>query len=225
VFDDGGKDGLPMLMHRDASQLLLIDIQQRLLPAVAEPQQVVDKAIILLKAAGALGVPALISEQYPRGLGFTEPRLRQSADVPVHEKTAFSCWRDQGLNQALARRRDEGRRQAVLGGLEAHVCVGQTALDLQGAGFDVFVVEDAVSSRREESRAAALRRLAQSGCRIVNTEMVVFEWLGDAADPEFRRKTGIQYGRPMRHRRASIRGLSGFGSSGMTARGEGTRAG
>jgi len=139
----------------------------------------------LLEAANVLKVPLMASEQYPKGLGRTVPEL--AALVPEsqrHEKMEFSCYANGAIRQALA---EVKRPQIVLAGIEAHVCVLQTALELKAAGHAVFVVTDATASRRADSRETAFRRMIQSGVTLVTLEMVLFEWLRSAADPEFRR--------------------------------------
>ena len=173
-----------MLIDRNHSFLLMVDIQERLLPAMADPDSVQANGAILLKAAMRLGVPMLGSEQYPKGLGPTVSVLR--ALVPegaTLAKTAFSCAGDPALRARIARLE---RPQAVVCGIETHVCVLQTALDLTAEGYRCFVVRDACSSRRQASTDAAVARLQLAGVAIVTTEMVLFEWLHDAATPEFR---------------------------------------
>ena len=101
-------------------------------------------------------------------------------------KVEFSCAKNAPLRERLLELRRRGRPQVVIGGMEAHVCVGQTAIDLEGEGFDVFVAADAVSSRAKASRRLALARLLKTGADVVNSEMVVFEWLGRADTAEFR---------------------------------------
>lgn len=173
-----------MLIDRDASCLLLIDVQDRLAPAMAERDAMEANAAVLLKAAARLGVPVLVSEQYPKGLGPTVPALAALAGPgAVAEKTAFSCLRDDGWR---GRFNALGRGQAVICGIEAHVCVLQTALHLRAAGSEVFVVADAVASRATANRDLALARLRGAGVHVVSTEMAVFEWLGAAGTPEFK---------------------------------------
>ncbi len=178
-----------MLIDRQQSCLLVVDIQARLLPAMAQPQDVVRNAGILLRAARRLDVPMLVSEQYRRGLGTTVPEL--AAAIPadcVIEKQDFSCLGDAVFAERL---RALGRTQAIVAGIEAHVCVLQTALDLAGAGFETFVVADATSSRSEHSRTAALERIRAGGIEVVTTEMVVFEWLKRAGTPEFKELSAL----------------------------------
>lgn len=176
-----------MVLEAAKSSLLVIDVQERLLPAMAAPEAVVAKSTILLQAAQALEVPVIASEQYPKGLGHTVEALRRPlGNLPVFAKLAFSCWRDAALKAHLIGLHEAGRPQVVLGGIEAHVCVAQTALDLAQAGFATFVVADAVSARAPASVDLALERMRQAGVQVINTEMAVFEWLGQAGTPTFK---------------------------------------
>jgi len=173
-----------MLLDADKSVLCVIDVQERLAPATAEPDQVVERTALLMTAAARLDVPILISEQYPKGLGPTVETLSELAPAgAIHPKVHFSCTDDPGYR---ARLDGLGRGQAVLTGMEAHVCVLQTALGAQTAGYQVAVVADAVTSRDPANKAAALQRLAANGIEIVTAEMVVFEWLKAAGSDAFR---------------------------------------
>lgn len=174
-----------MLLEAKKSSLLVVDVQERLLPAMADPAGVVTRTHILMQAAHALDVPITVSEQYPKGLGPTVTELRDNR-AEVIEKTAFSCWREAALKQHLIDLHEQERPLVVIAGIESHVCVLQTALDLRGAGFGVFVVADAVSSRTTTSVALALERMRDSGVQVVSSEMVVFEWLERAGSPEFK---------------------------------------
>lgn len=181
-----------MLIDAAKSSLLIVDVQERLLPVMAEGNSVIERSKILLKAAKALDAPVAVSEQYPKGLGHTVEKLNQDiGNSPIFEKTSFSCWRDDGLRKHFTNQHDGGRPQVIIAGIEAHVCVAQTAIDMAQAGFGVFVVADAVSSRTESSVALALTRMGQSGVEVVNTEMVVFELLGKAGTTEFKALSGL----------------------------------
>jgi nicotinamidase-related amidase len=176
-----------MLLEAAKSFVLLIDMQEKLLPAMAGGAEVERRCGTLIEAAKALHVPVMASEQYPKGLGHMVPGLGQAlGNAPVFEKTAFSCWRDEALKTALIGKHEAGRPQAIVAGIEAHVCVAQTALDLAAAGFAVFAVADAMSSRVPASAILAAERMRQDGVAVVNTEMVVFELLGRAGTPEFK---------------------------------------
>jgi nicotinamidase-related amidase len=175
-----------MLIGRDSSCLLVVDIQEKLLPAMQDPMLVVRNTGILMQAAARLGIPILVSEQYPQGLGPTVAELRHLAPADaVLAKTAFSCADDPALCQRLA---DLKRPQAVICGIEAHVCVLQTALGLAArkSGITPIVIGDATSSRTNANREAGLARLRADGVEIATTEMAVFEWLGSAGTSEFK---------------------------------------
>jgi nicotinamidase-related amidase len=181
-----------MLVDATKSSLLIVDVQERLLPVMAAGNGVVERLKILLKAAKALDVPVAVSEQYPKGLGHTVEILNQDfGNAPVFEKSSFSCWRDDGLRKHFSAHHDGGRPQVIIAGIEAHVCVAQTAIDMAQAGFGVFVVADAVSSRVETSVSLALARMGQAGIEVINTEMAVFELLGQAGTPEFKALSGL----------------------------------
>lgn len=177
-----------MLMKRDRSQLLLIDIQGRLAPHVADCDSVVANCIRLAHYARRLGIPATLTEHYPKGLGGTAPAIVAALgdEAPRFEKIAFSSWQDTAIRRRIETLRDEGRTQVVVAGMEAHVCVGQTSLDLVAARFDVCLVADAVGSRTAEVRDLAVRRLERAGAHIVTHEMVAFEWLGRGDTKEFK---------------------------------------
>ena len=181
-----------MLISRDRSSLLLVDVQERLAPAMSAREQMERNAGILLRAAGRLGVPVVVSEQYPRGLGHTVPALAELVPAGATiEKVHFSCAADPTLRQRLDGLRGAGREQVIVAGIEAHVCVLQTALALQEAGFAPAVVADATASRTQGNHEAGLARLRQNGVEIVTTEMVLFEWLGRAGGDEFRELTTL----------------------------------
>ena len=170
----------PLLAGAADSVLILIDVQERLAAAMdpAIFRAVARNAGILLQSAGALGIPVLSTEQYRKGLGRTVPELAgwlpESAGI---EKTCFSAAGDESFLRALER---AGRPQTILAGMEAHVCVLQTALELCAAGRDVFVVADACCSRSTANHANAMERLRAAGVIVANTESIVFEWLRDA---------------------------------------------
>lgn len=166
------------------SLLLVIDIQERLLPVMQDGARVVRNAGILLQASARLEIPVLVTEQYPQGLGPTVPEIRTLAGhAATLPKMDFSAFGDTAIRRHIAGRR---RRRIVVTGIEAHVCVLQTALGLVAEGHDVSVVIDAVSSRSADSVAVAQQRMASAGVTLVTAEMCVFEWLGTAAHPEFK---------------------------------------
>lgn len=173
-----------MLLEKDKSGLLLIDMQEKLTPLVQKSKVLVERCQWLMSLAAQLSIPLLVSEQYPKGLGFTVEPLRSF--VPqnkVIEKVDFSCFRVPEFKQVLA---TLNKTQFVLIGIETHVCVLQTALDLKKAGYEVFVVVDAVSSRFEIDYRYGLKRMKQAGVELVTAEMVFFEWVGQAGTEQFK---------------------------------------
>jgi nicotinamidase-related amidase len=172
-----------MLIDREHASLLVIDVQERLLPAIHDWQRILDNAIWLARVAQRLNVPVLASEQYPKGLGHTHADLR--AVLPagaVADKLHFSCV----AADCLQGIHGSDRRQWVICGIEAHVCVLQTALELRWQGKEVFVVADAVGSRDPANRDLALARMRGHGIEIVSREMLAFELLKRAGTNEFR---------------------------------------
>ena len=172
-----------MLIHADRSTLLLVDLQERLYPAIHDATAVLEASSWLTRLAQRLGVPVICTEQYPKGLGPTMPSLRALLPDDCRiEKMHFSAVAEGALFRAVG----GDRAQFVVAGTEAHVCVQQTVLDLIAAGRRVFVVEEAVGSRRSTDKALALARMRAHGADIVSREMVAFEWLGQAGTEIFR---------------------------------------
>ena len=175
------------LCHAQQSQLLIIDIQERL--ASAMPADILEKVIknnnILLTAATELEIPVSHSEQYPKGLGNTVNAIAEQIpkESSAVTKTSFSCADAVGFNDLIAKHK---RQQIIISGIESHICVLQSAIQLQHKGYAIYVVEDAVCSRKKLNHKNAIERLRQSGVIITNTESVIFEWLRDAAHPKFK---------------------------------------
>jgi nicotinamidase-related amidase len=171
------------LIRADQSALLVIDLQERLLPHVHGWQRVLGHADWLVQVAQRLGVPVAATEQYPQGIGHTHPLV--AARLPagsVGTKMHFSCV----SGNCLPGLPGMDRQQIVVCGIEAHVCVLQTVLELAASGKQVFVVEEAVASRNPAHKALALERMRGHGITIVCREMVAFEWLGQAGTDLFR---------------------------------------
>ena len=170
-----------VLLTAETAVLLLIDLQERLVPALHDGPTVVARAVRLAEASRLLNVPIRATEQYPAGLGSTVPAL---ADYPqaVMAKTTFSAVADPGFTELMP----AGVSEIVVAGCEAHVCVLQTVLGLLPRGRRVLLVADAIGSRDPADRTAAIDRARQHGAEIVTSEMVLFEWLRDAQHPMFR---------------------------------------
>jgi len=171
-------------LTREKAGLIVVDMQERLLPAIFEPERVVQNVVRLLRGAAILGVPVFATEQYRKGLGATVPEVAAAlAGVAPIEKVAFSACGAAGLNSAL---KAKNLSDIILCGIEAHVCVSQTCLDLLDQQLRVFVVADAVSSRTPENSRIGIERMTHAGAVIVSTEMVLFELLEKAGTEEFK---------------------------------------
>lgn len=175
------------LCRQNDSLLLSIDMQQRLLAAMPEAstEKILAQSERLLQAAGLLSITVLYTEQYPTGLGPTVERIKQALpeNANYFDKTQFSCCGAPDFREQL---RDSHKRQTVLIGVESHVCVLQTALELLDDGLEVFVVADATCSRNSDNWHNAMSRLRQAGVTVTNTESVLFEWLRDASHEHFK---------------------------------------
>jgi len=172
-----------MLIQAERSALLVVDLQVKMVPAIDDSANVVANVIWLIRAAQRMGVPVGAVEQYPKGLGHLVPEVRDLVPKEaITTKEHFSCV----AAKCLSALPGSERAQLVLVGAEAHVCVMQSALELVEGGKEVFVVADAIGSRRSFDRELALARMRDEGVRIVTREMVVFEWLGRAGTPLFR---------------------------------------
>lgn len=174
-------------LHNKECALLVIDMQERLLAAMREDDaaRTVKNTGILVDAAHVFGIPIIASEQYRKGLGPTVPPLAERlSGTPILEKLHFSCMRDDGLANAV---RGTGRRVFILAGIETHVCVFQTSLDMLSAGYSVVVASDAVSSRRDHDREYALRALDRAGALVYPTETICFMLMERAGTEVFRK--------------------------------------
>jgi nicotinamidase-related amidase len=182
------------LLDVSRSILVLIDFQGKLVHMVHRPALVLESARRLLRLADLFSVPVVLTEQYPKGIGPTEESIRTVFDglsVPTFflDKTAFGCCGDSGFEALLQKARPVLRppqRQIVVAGIEAHVCVMQTVLELLNSGHEVHLCWDAVSGRGEEYRKHALDRMAAAGATITNHESVAFEWARDKNHPQFK---------------------------------------
>ncbi len=171
-------------LKRPGAGLLVIDIQERLLPSIRERERLVLNAVRLIRGAAILGLPLFATEQYRKGLGATVAEVAASIrGFKPLEKLTFSACGEPGFQRALE---DKGISDVILCGIETHVCVLQTCLDLLEAGLNVMVVGDAVSSRTPENHRLGLERMRSAGAVITSTEMVLFELLERAGTGEFK---------------------------------------
>jgi nicotinamidase-related amidase len=170
-------------LDRGRAALAVIDVQEAFRPAVLDFERVAANVGVLVQGARILGLPVLVTEQYPKGLGETVPEVAEHlTGVPRLEKTSFSALAADGFPAAL----DDERDQVVLCGIEAHVCVNQTAEDLLADGREVHVVADAVTSRTAENRELGLHKMEHGGAVVTSVETALFELLRAAGTPEFK---------------------------------------
>ncbi len=173
------------ILRKKDTLFLIIDIQERLLPAVAESDKVLRTASILAQAAEILDIPLIISEQYPKGLGHTVPQISDGMpeNTQIIEKTTFSCLQSKALNKAI---KSSMASQIVICGIESHICVTQTALDLAATGSQIHLLTDGISSRNPLNKEYTITRLARAGIIISNLESALFELLIEAKGDEFK---------------------------------------
>jgi nicotinamidase-related amidase len=170
------------MLSRTAAVLILIDVQGNLAQAMIDKEKTFSNSVKLIRGFRALNLPMMISEQIPEKLGPTIPQLAQElGEVKPIAKESFSCWAEPAFRDHLE---SLTRRHVVLTGIECHVCVYQTALDLMANGYTVHLVADAVSSRTTENREVGIQAIKSAGAQITSTEMVLFELLRTAADPK-----------------------------------------
>ncbi|MGB7324157.1 MAG: isochorismatase family protein [Rubripirellula sp.] len=170
------------LLAPDRSGLLVIDIQEKLVPAIRSADNVIAETVRLIEAAELLGVPAAATVQYPKGLGGLVGELADRLPPP-EEKLDFSAAVCRGALDAWA---SAGRDQIVVVGIETHICVLQTVLDLLAEGMRVYVVAEAVAARGGREHETAIEQMAECGATIVSAESVLFQWCGTADRPEFK---------------------------------------
>ncbi len=174
-----------MLMNKNDSLLLIIDVQEHLAPAQESPRDVINGCAALLDIAKKLNVPFIVAEQNHNSFGPTmiDLRIVLGDDVTYYEKDTFSCYKNDEIREKI---KQSGKKQIVIAGLETHLCVLQTALDLQKEGYEVFVAADACSSRNAMQSALGIQRLLHNGVDVVTVEMAIFEWLENSRSSEFK---------------------------------------
>jgi nicotinamidase-related amidase len=168
-------------LQPDRTTLVVVDVQEGFRKAIPDFQQVAKATATLIEGAGIIGVPVVLTEQYPKGLGETAPEVAEHLPEGTEplEKVVFSAADAEGFDLG-------GRDQALVCGIETHVCVNQTVLDLLDAGTEVQVAEDAVGSRTEENKRVGLHKMEQAGATLTSVETALFELLGRAGTDEFK---------------------------------------
>lgn len=174
-------------IETDLAALVVIDVQEKMLGAISsDPQdELIQRMNKLIRTATLLDVPVIYTEQYPKGLGPTDKRLTETLDgsAAYFEKATMSCWRDRPFASAL---KEANREHVILCGLETHVCILQTALDLRRVDFEVFIAEDAVGSRFDRDKQVALDRMRSADVTVSTTESLMFELIGRCDHPKFK---------------------------------------
>ncbi|MEG6523003.1 hydrolase [Desulfotomaculum sp. 1211_IL3151] len=169
--------------NKQDAVLLVIDIQDKLMPVMKYGEQVINNTNTLITIAKDLAIPIMVAEMYPKGLGHTVPEVKGLEDVPIFEKITFSAYTHE-LSAAL---KQLGRKSILVTGMETHVCVYQTVRDLLFARYNVFLVADGVCSRTKENYRSGLSLMAAMGAVITNTETVFFDLMKEAGTPQFRK--------------------------------------
>jgi hypothetical protein len=175
------------LLNRRLSRVVVIDLQERLVPVIAGRDDLLLDTRLLIEGAKVWGVPVTLTEQYPQGLGATVPEIRGLVVDPPREKLRMSAADCLGWGPSS----EAERSQVVLAGIETHVCVLQTALDLLARGYQVFIAVDAVGARHPRDHDVALARLASCGATLTTVESIVFEWAEESGTPEFKQTSGL----------------------------------
>jgi len=174
----------PQILDRKHTALLIVDVQEKINAVMMHGKLVVDSILKLIKACQTLNVPIFITEQYPKGLGPTEPQILQAlqGQSPL-QKITFSCC---GSQELLEQINSQKIKQVIVTGIESHVCVQQTALDLLAQEIQVHIPKDAVSSRKELDYQTAMERMSNAGVVLTSVEAALFELLQEAGTPEFK---------------------------------------
>lgn len=171
-------------LSQNDSLLLIIDIQEKLVSAL-DKDIVVTKALKVAKAAKILGIPTIVTEQYPKGLGNTVPQLKAVLpdNVEFVEKSSFNALLENGMSEKI---KSYGKKQIVIFGIETHICVHQTAAALLEEGYDVYVIKDACASRTKYEFKQGIDAMQDNGAKISCVEIALFEWLKSAKHPNFK---------------------------------------
>ena len=178
-----------MRILQEESVAIIVDIQEKLLPHIHEGEEILTNCLKLVEGLQVLSVPIIITQQYTRGLGPTVPVIVQMIPEFIHiEKISFSCYEEVAFKEKISLL---GKQNIILCGIESHVCVLQTCIDLLEAGFKPVVVEDCISSRKSNDKRIAIERMRQEGARITTMESLLFELIRSAGNEIFKRISGI----------------------------------
>ncbi|MDO4485409.1 MAG: hydrolase [Bacillota bacterium] len=177
------------LISRDNTAFVVIDFQEKLMPAMSGKEQLEDKTVRLIKGMNVLGVPSIVTQQYTKGIGPTIPPVAEAlGDFEPIDKTTFSCMKNE---EFLERFRALGRKNVVVCGIEAHICVQQTVLQLMEEGYNVYVPTDCISSRSAEDKMWSISRMGEAGAVITSYEAILYEILGGSREDGFKQISAI----------------------------------
>jgi nicotinamidase-related amidase len=180
---------VPKALATENTVLLIIDYQERLFPVMHDKEKLLHNAVKLIKGARVLEIPIILTEQYPKGLGPTIPEIKELIpDIKPVEKVSFSCCDEETFSKAIESMK---RKQVLIAGIEAHICVYQTAMALARAGYEVQVVGDCVASRDPENKLVALFKMGAAGISPTTSEMALFELLKVAKGDKFKQISSI----------------------------------
>jgi nicotinamidase-related amidase len=180
---------VPKALASDNTVLVVIDFQERLFPVMHDKEKLLRNAVKLIKGASVLEIPIILTEQYSKGLGPTIPEIKELIpDIKPIEKVCFSCCAEETFSKAIESMK---RKQVLIAGIEAHICVYQTAMALARAGYEVQVVGDCVASRDPENKLVALFKMGAAGISPTTTEMALFELLKVAKGDKFKQISSI----------------------------------
>jgi nicotinamidase-related amidase len=175
---------MTQLLDKEGTIFIVVDIQDTLLKKCYEWEKVQERSVVFIQFCHVVNVPIVMTEQYPKGLGRTNLGISEATGVKPIPKTTFNCFGEPAFEKVVE---EHAPKTIVMAGIEAHVCILQTALDALERGYRVHVLADAVSSRAEWMMSNALTRLSRAGVVVSNTESAMFEVIGDSADPLFKR--------------------------------------
>lgn len=171
-------------LKKENTVLVAIDYQERLVPAMSGKEELIEMSAKLIKGFEILGMPVIMTQQYPKGLGQTIPEIKDvNPNAQIIDKAAFSAWEEENFVEAFKK---TGRNVAVVMGIETHVCEQQTVLDMIDEGYTVYVPADCVASRKDSDRDASIERMRQAGAIITTYESILFELLVTSKAPEFK---------------------------------------
>lgn len=176
------------ILNREDVVLLIIDIQERLLPVMKYGEEVVANTKILLEGAREMDIPVIVTEQYPKGLGHTVDEIKEYLnEEDIFSKNSFTAY----IDEVRERLKELNRKKIIIVGMETHVCVYQTTRDLINNGFDLHVVEDGLSSRTKDNHINGLEQMKEMGAVINNTETIIFDLLKVSGTPEFKKMSNL----------------------------------